>query len=88
MESAAGNASGSNRQRSALGQNASIVADEALKKVEALKGQLIPKDVQVTVTRNYGETAKEKSNELLYHMLLATISVIILVALFLSLIHI
>ena len=66
------------------GANASIVADEALKKVEALKGQLIPKDVQVTVTRNYGETAKEKSNELLYHMLLATISVIILVALFLG----
>ena len=66
------------------GANASIVADEALKKVEALKGQLIPKDVQVTVTRNYGETAKDKSNELLYHMLLATISVIILVALFLG----
>jgi len=62
------------------GANASVVADEALKKVEALKGQLIPNDVQVTVTRNYGETAKEKSNELLYHMLLATISVIILVA--------
>jgi multidrug efflux pump subunit AcrB len=66
------------------GANASIVADEALKKVEALKGPLIPKDVQVTVTRNYGETAKDKSNELLYHMLLATISVIILVAVFLG----
>lgn len=66
------------------GANASVVADGALKKVEALKGQLIPNDVQVTVTRNYGETAKEKSNELLYHMLLATISVIILVALFLG----
>lgn len=63
------------------GANASIVADEALKKVKALKGPLIPKDVQVTVTRNYGETAKDKSNELLYHMLLATLSVIILVAL-------
>ena len=67
------------------GANASIVAEEALKKVEALKGPLIPKDVQVTVTRNYGETAKDKSNELLYHMLLATISVIILVAIFLGL---
>ncbi len=66
------------------GANASIVADEALRKVEALKGPLIPKDVQVTVTRNYGETAKDKSNELLYHMLLATISVIILVAIFLG----
>jgi multidrug efflux pump subunit AcrB len=66
------------------GANASIVAQEALKKVEALKGQLIPNDVQVTVTRNYGETATEKSNELLYHMLVTTISVIILVAVFLG----
>ncbi len=66
------------------GANASFVAGEALKKVEALKGPLIPKDVEVTVTRNYGETAKDKSNELLYHMLLATISVIILVAVFLG----
>jgi multidrug efflux pump subunit AcrB len=37
--------------------------------------------VNVTVTRNYGETAKEKSDELLQHMLIATISVIILIAL-------
>ena len=66
------------------GANASIVTDEAFKKVEALKGHLIPKDVQVTVTRNYGETAKEKSDELLFHMLLATFSVIILIALFLG----
>jgi multidrug efflux pump subunit AcrB len=66
------------------GANASIVADEALKKVEALKKHLIPHDVQVTVTRNYGETAKEKSDELLYHMLIATVSVIILIAVFLG----
>ena len=63
------------------GANASVVAGEALKKVEALKAHLIPSDVQVTVTRNYGETAKEKSDELLYHMLIATISVIFLIAL-------
>lgn len=63
------------------GANASIVAHEALKKVEALKGSLIPSDVNVTVTRNYGDTAKEKSDELLEHMLIATISVIILIAL-------
>ena len=66
------------------GANASVVADEALKKVEALKKNLIPHDVQVTVTRNYGETAKEKSDELLYHMLIATLSVIILIAIFLG----
>jgi multidrug efflux pump subunit AcrB len=62
------------------GANASIVAQEALKKVEALKGELTPSDVHVTVTRNYGDTAKEKSDELLEHMLIATISVIILIA--------
>ncbi len=66
------------------GANASIVAEEALHKVDALKKHLIPDDVQVTVTRNYGETAKEKSDELLYHMLIATVSVIILIAVFLG----
>ncbi len=63
------------------GANASVVAHEALAKVDALRGHLIPSDVNVTVTRNYGETAKEKSDELLQHMLIATISVIILIAL-------
>jgi multidrug efflux pump subunit AcrB len=66
------------------GANASVVADEALKKIEALKGSLIPTEVQVTVTRNYGETAKDKSDELLEHMLIATISVIVLIAIFLG----
>jgi multidrug efflux pump subunit AcrB len=62
------------------GTNATLVARNAIDKVEELKGSLIPSDVQVTVTRNYGETAKEKSDELLKHMLIATISVIILIA--------
>ena len=48
----------------------------------------IPNDVSVTTTRNYGDTAKAKSDELLEHLLLATLSVTLLVALFLSLIHI
>ncbi len=63
------------------GENATLVAEEAIKKVEALRGSLVPSEVNVTVTRNYGETAKEKSNELLEHMLIATISVVILIAL-------
>jgi multidrug efflux pump subunit AcrB len=62
------------------GANASTVAREALAKVDALRGRIIPSDVNVTVTRNYGETAKDKSDELLEHMLIATISVIILIA--------
>lgn len=63
------------------GANATDVAQRAIAKTEALKGELVPQDVQFTVTRNYGETAKEKSNELLEHMLIATVSVVFLVAL-------
>jgi multidrug efflux pump subunit AcrB len=61
------------------GKNAIDVADRVLEKVQALKGQVIPSDVEVTITRNYGETAAEKSNELLFHMALATLSVIVLI---------
>jgi multidrug efflux pump subunit AcrB len=63
------------------GANAIQVAALVLKKVEGLKGQLIPSDVQVSVTRHYGETAAEKSNELLWHMLLAVLGVSVLVLL-------
>jgi len=63
------------------GKNAVVVAERALEKVESLKGTVIPSGVQVTVTRNYGETAQEKSNELLKHLLLATLSVTALIAL-------
>jgi multidrug efflux pump subunit AcrB len=62
------------------GTNATHISERMLGKVEKLKGSLIPSDIEVTTTRNYGETAKEKSNELLYHMFLAAVSVTILVA--------
>ncbi|MDW8028272.1 MAG: efflux RND transporter permease subunit [Armatimonadota bacterium] len=62
------------------GANAIVVANQVLQKVESLKGRIIPKDVNVTVTRNYGETAQEKNNELLFHMALAVISVTLLIA--------
>ncbi len=61
------------------GTNAISVADKVLERVEALKGDVIPDDIAVTVTRNYGETAKEKTNELLLHMLIAIVSVTILI---------
>ena len=48
-------------------------------KVELLKGSVIPADVTVSITRNYGETAAEKSNELLLHMGIAVFSVAILI---------
>ena len=44
------------------------------------RGQIFPEDVEMTVTRNYGETANEKANELLFHLGLATISIVVLVA--------
>ena len=66
------------------GANASDVAHDVLRKVQSLRGTLVPSDIQITVTRNYGETAKDKSDELLKHMLIATVSVIILIALFLG----
>ena len=62
------------------GTNAVIVAEDVLSRVARLRGSVIPSDVQMTITRNYGDTAKEKSNELLYHMLIAVISVSVLIA--------
>ena len=61
------------------GANAIAVADEVLKKLDTLKGKIIPSDVTVSITRHYGETASEKSNELLYHMGLAVLSVTLLI---------
>ena len=66
------------------GANAISVANQVLKKVDTLKGYIIPSDVQVTVTRNYGLTAEDKSNELLWHMLLAVVSVSFLILLVLG----
>jgi multidrug efflux pump subunit AcrB len=62
------------------GANAVTVADNVLRRVDLLKGSVVPSDVRVDITRNYGETAAEKSNELLLHMLIAVISVGLLIA--------
>ncbi|MBZ5623157.1 MAG: efflux RND transporter permease subunit [Acidobacteriia bacterium] len=65
--------------------NAVIVADSVLRRIQPLKGGVIPSDVTVSLTRNYGETAADKSNELLFHMLIAVVSVSILIAITLGL---
>jgi multidrug efflux pump subunit AcrB len=67
------------------GANAITVADRVLARVEAVRGSLLPADVQLSITRNYGDTAAEKSNELLFHMLISVISVAALVCLTLGL---
>jgi multidrug efflux pump subunit AcrB len=61
------------------GANAVAVADAVLRQFETVRGTLIPPGVEVTVTRNYGATATEKSNELLFHLALATASIVALV---------
>jgi multidrug efflux pump subunit AcrB len=66
------------------GTNATDISNAVLKRVHEMQGLTIPNDVTVTTTRNYGETAKAKSDELLEHLLLATLSVTLLVALFLG----
>lgn len=58
------------------GMNAVTVAQEVIRKVESMKGVTIPADVRVTVTRDYGETAQEKANELLWHLLIAVVAVV------------
>ncbi len=63
------------------GANAVVIAEEVLHRVEQLKGTLIPADLNVEVSRNYGETANEKANELLFHLGLATVSIVLLVGL-------
>jgi len=61
------------------GTNATELAAAVLAKVEALRGGLIPASVDATVTRDYGATAGEKSDELIEHLLIATLSVIALI---------
>jgi multidrug efflux pump subunit AcrB len=63
------------------GANAVVVAEELLARFELLKGRLVPDDVTATVNRDYGETANDKANELLFHLGLATLSIVVLIAL-------
>src|SRR5271167_964073 len=63
------------------GTNATDISERVLDKVSALRGYVLPNDLTITVTRNYGETAKDKSDELLKHLLIATLSVTLLIAL-------
>jgi multidrug efflux pump subunit AcrB len=60
------------------GANAIQVSHHVLHKLDQIKRNYIPKTVHLTVTRDYGETAAERSNELLVHMLIAVGSVTLL----------
>ncbi len=62
------------------GANAVVVAQDILRRVDTLRGRLIPSDIRVQVTRDYGKTADDKANELLFHLALATVSIVVLIA--------
>jgi len=61
------------------GTNAVEVVERVIKFVEEVRGKYVPSNVNITITRNYGETAKEKANELLEHLFIATFAVILLI---------
>jgi multidrug efflux pump subunit AcrB len=62
------------------GANATSLSRSVLDLTAALRGTLLPRGVSLAVTRDYGETAAHKSNELIEHLLIATLSVILLIA--------
>lgn len=61
------------------GANAVTIAHAVRGAVERVHGSIIPADIDVHVSRDYGETANEKANELLFHLALATLSIVVLV---------
>lgn len=63
------------------GSDAVVVAENILKKLEHLKGYIIPDNVKYTVSRNYGETASDKVKTLIEHLLGAILAVIIVMTL-------
>jgi multidrug efflux pump subunit AcrB len=62
------------------GANAVVVSEAILARFETLKGRLLPADIEVRITRDYGQTADDKANELLFHLGLATVSIVVLIA--------
>jgi multidrug efflux pump subunit AcrB len=66
------------------GTNATDVANAVLARIAGMRNTTLPADLHITTTRNYGNTAKAKSDELLKHLLLATFSVTLLIAIFLG----
>jgi multidrug efflux pump subunit AcrB len=63
------------------GADAMKLSDNVLSKIEHLKKDLIPSDLQVTATRNYGESASHKVSELLFHLFISIVVVTLFVML-------
>ncbi|TAK85412.1 MAG: efflux RND transporter permease subunit [Betaproteobacteria bacterium] len=61
------------------GENAVDVADRILRRVDELRGSVIPAGVELTVSRDYGTTASDKAQQLIKKLVFATLSVVALV---------
>ncbi len=61
------------------GANAADIADKLVQRLELLRGSAIPDGIGIEITRNYGATANDKANELLFHLGLATVSIVLLI---------
>ncbi len=61
------------------GSDAEAVVERVMEKVHALEGEVVPPDVHVTVTRDYGETSREKAHDLLFHLGIAIVSVTLVI---------
>ncbi len=66
------------------GTNATVLAKNVLSKIDSMKGGVIPAAAEVSVTRNYGETAKEKSDSLLWNLSIAAVLTVVVIALVLG----
>ncbi|MFO1014330.1 MAG: efflux RND transporter permease subunit [Caulobacteraceae bacterium] len=62
------------------GANAVVVSEAVRSRLQNLQGQLLPRSLRVEITRDYGESAGEKADELLFHLGLATVSIVALIA--------
>ena len=63
------------------GANAVTVSHDIMQRLKSVEGRIVPQEIGITVTRDYGETATEKADELLFHLALATISIVVLITL-------
>lgn len=63
------------------GADAMKLAEQIVDKVERLKKELLPDEVQLTISRNYGETASDKVSELLFHLFISIVVVTLFVML-------
>ncbi len=66
------------------GANAVDITDGSIARLSRIAKSKLPAGVSLIITRNYGETAKQKADELLLHLLSATVSIVVLLSLFLG----